>query len=79
MSFLNSYETVYILKPDVTESLNLSTVNYYKSLLKEKGATHIIVQQTHVLNQLIKMKCISVTQDRTCFVQDSNFLLFQNK
>ena len=44
MSFLKSYETVYILKPDVTESLNLSIVNYYKSLLKEKGASNIIVQ-----------------------------------
>jgi len=44
MSFLKSYETVYILKPDVTESLNLSIVNYYKSVLKEKGASHIIVQ-----------------------------------
>ncbi len=44
MSFLNSYETVYILKPDVTEALNLSIVNYYKSILKEKGANHIIVQ-----------------------------------
>nr|YP_009399852.1 ribosomal protein S6 [Tolypiocladia glomerulata]ARW69671.1 ribosomal protein S6 [Tolypiocladia glomerulata] len=44
MIFLNSYETIYVLKPDVTESSNLSLVNYYKSLLKEKGATDIIVQ-----------------------------------
>ena len=44
MSFLNSYETVYILKPDVTEALNLSIVNYYKSTLKEKGAHQILVQ-----------------------------------
>nr|ARW68229.1 ribosomal protein S6 [Chondria sp. (in: red algae)] len=41
---LNSYETIYILKPDVTESLNLSLVNYYKSLLKEKGAQNIVIQ-----------------------------------
>ena len=42
--FLNSYETIYILKPDVTDSVNLSLVNYYKSLLKEKGANNIVVQ-----------------------------------
>nr|YP_009398835.1 ribosomal protein S6 [Cliftonaea pectinata]ARW68123.1 ribosomal protein S6 [Cliftonaea pectinata] len=42
--FLNSYETIYILKPDVTDSTNLSFVNYYKSLLKEKGAQNIVIQ-----------------------------------
>nr|ARW60132.1 ribosomal protein S6 [Laurencieae sp.] len=41
---LNSYETIYILKPDVTDNVNLSLVNYYKSLLKEKGANNIVVQ-----------------------------------
>lgn len=44
MISLNNYETVYILKPDVTDSINLSLVNYYKSLLKEKGAKNIVVQ-----------------------------------
>ena len=44
MTFLNTYETVYILKPDVTDSTNLSLVNYYKRLLKQKGATNILVQ-----------------------------------
>lgn len=44
MTFLNSYETIYVLKPDVTENSNLSLVNYYKALLKEKGATNIVVQ-----------------------------------
>lgn len=44
MKFLNSYETIYILKPDVTESSNLSLVSYYRALLKEKGATNIVVQ-----------------------------------
>lgn len=44
MIFLNSYETIYILKSDVTDSVNLSLVNYYKSLLKEKGAKNIVVQ-----------------------------------
>lgn len=41
---LNSYETIYVLKPDVTDTVNLSLVNYYKSLLKEKGARNIVVQ-----------------------------------
>nr|ARW68637.1 ribosomal protein S6 [Palisada sp.] len=42
--YLNTYETIYVLKPDVTDNLNLSLVNYYKSLLKEKGANNIVVQ-----------------------------------
>nr|YP_009396742.1 ribosomal protein S6 [Ophidocladus simpliciusculus]ARW65928.1 ribosomal protein S6 [Ophidocladus simpliciusculus] len=42
--FLNNYEIIYILKPDVTDNVNLSLVNYYKSFLKEKGAKNIIVQ-----------------------------------
>nr|YP_009393453.1 ribosomal protein S6 [Bostrychia simpliciuscula]ARW62015.1 ribosomal protein S6 [Bostrychia simpliciuscula] len=44
MIFLNNYETVYILKPDVTDSVNLSLVNFYKNLLKEKGAKNIVIQ-----------------------------------
>lgn len=44
MISLNNYETVYILKPDVADSVNLSLVNYYKTLLKEKGAKNIVVQ-----------------------------------
>nr|YP_009399645.1 ribosomal protein S6 [Digenea simplex]ARW69464.1 ribosomal protein S6 [Digenea simplex] len=44
MILLNHYETIYILKPDVTDNINLSLVNYYKSLLKEKGAQNIVVQ-----------------------------------
>ena len=42
--FLNDYETIYILKPDVVDSFNLSIVNQYKSLLKQKGAKNIVVQ-----------------------------------
>nr|YP_010951464.1 30S ribosomal protein S6 [Laurencia catarinensis]WMP12403.1 30S ribosomal protein S6 [Laurencia catarinensis] len=41
---LNTYETIYVLKPDVTDSMNFSLVNYYKGLLKEKGAKNIVVQ-----------------------------------
>nr|ARW69868.1 ribosomal protein S6 [Polysiphonia teges] len=44
MIFLNTYETVYILKPDVSDNTNLSLVNNYKTLLKEKGAINIVVQ-----------------------------------
>lgn len=41
---LNSYETIYILKPDVTENTNLKLVNSYKSLIKQKGGQDILVQ-----------------------------------
>ena len=44
MTSLNNYETIYILKPDVTEDMNISLVNYYKVLLKEQGAFNISVQ-----------------------------------
>nr|ARW60539.1 ribosomal protein S6 [Polysiphonia sp.] len=44
MICLHGYETIYILKPDVTDNANLSLVNYYKKLLREKGAKNIIVQ-----------------------------------
>lgn len=42
--FLNNYETIYILKPDVTELVNLSIVNYYKTFIKIKGGQNILVQ-----------------------------------
>nr|QCI07697.1 ribosomal protein S6 [Nitophyllum punctatum] len=41
---LSSYETIYILKPDVTDDMNLSLVNDYKKLIKEKGGKNILVQ-----------------------------------
>lgn len=44
MIFLNNYETIYILKPDVTDDINLSLVNSYKSLIKKKGGQNILVQ-----------------------------------
>ncbi len=44
MTFLNNYETIYILKPDVTEDINFIVVNDYKILLKEQGASNISVQ-----------------------------------
>nr|QCI04854.1 ribosomal protein S6 [Bornetia secundiflora] len=42
--FLNSYETIYIVKPDVTDDMNLSLVNDYKALLMQNGGTNIFVQ-----------------------------------
>nr|YP_010618631.1 Ribosomal protein S6 [Rhodomelopsis africana]WAX02644.1 Ribosomal protein S6 [Rhodomelopsis africana] len=44
MTYLNNYETIYILKPDVTDNINLSLVKYYRTLLKQKGAINIIIQ-----------------------------------
>lgn len=41
---LNNYETIYILKPDVTEDNNLTLVNEYKSLISGKGGQNIFVQ-----------------------------------
>lgn len=41
---LNSYETIYILKPDVTEDTNLNLVNQYKMLIKENGGQNVFVQ-----------------------------------
>nr|YP_010986256.1 ribosomal protein S6 [Pachymeniopsis lanceolata]WOL37174.1 ribosomal protein S6 [Pachymeniopsis lanceolata] len=41
---LNNYETIYILKPDVTEDMNLTLANKYKSLVKENGGQNVFVQ-----------------------------------
>jgi small subunit ribosomal protein S6 len=41
---LNTYETIYILKPDVTESSNLSLVQKYKTLIKKYGGKDIFIQ-----------------------------------
>nr|YP_009295575.1 ribosomal protein S6 [Mastocarpus papillatus]AOL58059.1 ribosomal protein S6 [Mastocarpus papillatus] len=41
---LNDYETIYILKPDVTENINLNLVNTYKKLIKNNGGQNIFVQ-----------------------------------
>lgn len=41
---LNTYEVIYILKPDVTESENLALVNNYKLLIKSNGGQNIVIQ-----------------------------------
>lgn len=39
-----TYETIYILSPDITENQNLSLVNFYKKFIKEKGGQNIYIQ-----------------------------------
>jgi len=41
---LNSYEMVYILKPDVSETVNLNLVNYYRALMKKNGGKNVLIQ-----------------------------------
>ena len=41
---LNNYETIYILKPDVSEDKNLVLVNEYKALIKHNGGQNVFVQ-----------------------------------
>nr|ASQ39897.1 ribosomal protein S6 [Glaucocystis sp. BBH] len=41
---INDYETVYILKPDLTASSIMEDIQKYQSLLLEKGADKFIIQ-----------------------------------
>lgn len=41
---LNNYETIYILKPDMTEDVSLNLINKYKLLTKENGGQNIVIQ-----------------------------------
>ena len=41
---INSYETVYILKPDVTESVNLDLVNFYRAFVTKHGGRSLSVR-----------------------------------
>lgn len=41
---LNSYETIYILTPDINEEANIRIVNQYKSLIKKYGGKNIFIQ-----------------------------------
>ena len=41
---LNSYEMVYIVKPDITEVDTLNLVNYYRDLIKHNGGRNVIIQ-----------------------------------
>nr|YP_010902582.1 ribosomal protein S6 [Hypnea nidulans]WCH54437.1 ribosomal protein S6 [Hypnea nidulans] len=44
MTRLNNYETIYILKPDITEDKNLNLVNTYKALINNLGGQNIFIQ-----------------------------------
>ena len=41
---LVSYETVYILKPDMTEDNLLKLTDQYQGILIERGAKNIVIQ-----------------------------------
>ena len=43
-SSLVSYETVYLLKPDLTEDILLKTVEQYQGILVERGAKNILIE-----------------------------------
>lgn len=44
MNTLNSYETVYVIKPDLGEETILQTIQKYQFMLVEKGVKNLIVQ-----------------------------------
>jgi len=41
---LVSYETIYLLKPDLTEDLLLKIVEQYQGVLIERGAKNIVIE-----------------------------------
>jgi small subunit ribosomal protein S6 len=41
---LVSYETIYLLKPDLTEDLLLKIVEQYQGVLVERGAKNIVIE-----------------------------------
>lgn len=41
---LNAYETVYILKPDLSEDSSLKIIENYQGILVERGAKNIVTQ-----------------------------------
>ena len=41
---LTTYELIYILKPDVSEEINLSLVHSFRNLIREKGGENIFIQ-----------------------------------
>ena len=44
ISELSSYETVYILKSDLTEDTLLKTIEQYQGILIERGAKNILIE-----------------------------------
>jgi len=43
-SSLSPYETVYLLKPDLTEDMLLKVVEQYQGILVERGAKNILIE-----------------------------------
>ena len=41
---LNSYETIYIVKPDLNEDTLLKLIENYQGILVERGAKNIVTQ-----------------------------------
>lgn len=41
---LNSYETIYILRPDLPEDTLLKLTDQYQGILIERGAQNIVIQ-----------------------------------
>ena len=41
---LSSYETIYILKSDLSEDILLKTIEQYQGLLLERGAKNILIE-----------------------------------
>nr|AYR06345.1 ribosomal protein S6 [Renouxia sp.] len=41
---LNKYETVYILKPNITDHVNLALINEYKNLIRKNGGRNVMIQ-----------------------------------
>ena len=44
MQNLMSYETIYLLKPDLTEDSLLKIVEQYQGILVERGAKNIVIE-----------------------------------
>nr|BDA99238.1 ribosomal protein S6 [Cryptomonas sp. NIES-3952] len=44
MQSLMSYETIYLLKPDLTEDALLKIVEQYQGILVERGAKNIVIE-----------------------------------
>ena len=43
-SVLNSYETIYIIRPDLSEDNLLKIIENYQGILLERGAKNIVTQ-----------------------------------
>nr|ARO91208.1 30S ribosomal protein S6 [Flintiella sanguinaria] len=41
---MNNYETIYVLKPDLSEEIILNLINKYQGILMNKGGKNIFIQ-----------------------------------